>query len=255
MFGGCFYYFSDAFASGNISKRLFQTTFSSEKVVFFCGSQMERGIHTLIQRKRELHLISNGRQTLQEFAQVTALVHPWVTAIHLREKARSAQELWGGIQLLLSARVPPEKLYINDRADVAAAAQIQGVHLAYHSLEPQQVKPLFPRLRIGRSVHSIEEARQAEASGADYLLFGHVYATASKAGQKERGLDELASVTKAVSIPVVAIGGIEPGNVEEVLASGASGVAVMSGILDSVRPAHMAHVYYQHLIKGGDLYR
>lgn len=199
----------------------------------------------------ELHLISNGQLSLAEFADVAALVWPWVTAIHLREKTKTARELLDGIDLILKTGVPTEKLYVNDRADVAVAAGIRGVHLAYHSLEPGQVKAIVPQIRIGKSVHSIAEARHAEASGADYVMFGHVFATESKAGLRGRGLAELADVVRAVSIPVIAIGGMTPENVESVLASGAKGIAVMSGILGAANPACAAEAYCHMLKEGG----
>jgi thiazole tautomerase (transcriptional regulator TenI) len=201
----------------------------------------------MIEGDRELHLISTGRQSLQDFASIAAHIHPWVTAIHLREKTKTAHELWMGINQLLHAGVPRKKIYMNDRADVAAAAQIRGVHLAYHSLAPDQVKSLFPNLRIGKSVHSVEEARLAENQGADYLMFGHVFETASKAGQKARGLGALASIRKAVTIPVMAIGGITPGHVADVLAAKANGIAVMSGILASPEPVRAALAYFHNL--------
>ncbi|MGO0062704.1 thiamine phosphate synthase [Brevibacillus fluminis] len=200
---------------------------------------------------RELHLISNGKLSLTEFADIAALVWPWVTAIHLRERMKTARELLDGIDLLLQAGVPPERLYVNDRADVAAAAGIRGVHLAGHSLEPAQVKAILPRIRIGQSVHSVAEARHAEASGADYVMFGHVFATESKAGLAGRGLAALADVVRTVSIPVIAIGGMTPGNAESVFAIGAKGIAVMSGILGAANPAHAAEAYCRTLKEGG----
>lgn len=235
------------------AKRLFQPLFLRKKWFFAFAALFEltRGGFSLNRENRELHLISNGKLPLAEFADVAAHVWPWVTAIHLRERMKTAQELLDGIDLLRQAGVPPERLYVNDRADVAAAAGIRGVHLAYHSLEPGQVKAILPLIRIGKSVHSIAEARHAEANGADYVMFGHVFATKSKAGLAGRGLAELAEVVRAVSIPVIAIGGITPENAESVLESGAKGIAVMSGILGAANPARAAEDYCRTIKEGG----
>lgn len=201
-------------------------------------------------RDRELHVISNGRKTMREFAEIASHIHPFATGIHLREKARGAKEIWEGVQLLLQYGVPAEKIYINDRVDVAAAAKVKGVQLAYHSLEPHIVKQSFPSLRIGRSVHSPDEGKAMERQGADFLLYGHIFPTGSKPGLQARGIEGLAVLVKEVHIPVIAIGGIDPGNVSAVMGAGAAGIAVMSGILDADEPRLAARQYFEALHKG-----
>lgn len=199
----------------------------------------------------ELHLISNGKQTLQQFADVASLVHPVVQAVHLREKARTARELWDGIHELTVRGVPLSKIYLNDRVDVAWSAGAKGVQLAYHSLPPAQVKKAFPQLRVGRSVHSLDEAREMEQQGADYVIFGHIFPSGSKPGQEARGLEALAEVAQQIQIPVIAIGGIQPENVRDVIKAGAAGIAVMSGILDAGDPLAVARHYREGLLQGG----
>lgn len=83
----------------------------------------------------------------------------------------------------------------------------------------------------GTSVHSVEDAVKAESLGADYLIAGHVFETACKAGLKGRGLSFVEEVSKSVSIPVFAIGGISPNNYKSVLSSGAQGFAIMSSAM------------------------
>jgi thiazole tautomerase (transcriptional regulator TenI) len=198
----------------------------------------------------ELHLISNGKQPLQEFARISAALLPYVDAIHLREKAKTARELAQGIEWLAAAGVPLERIIVNDRADVAAAMGIMGVHLAYHSLDVCQVKKTFPSLRVGKSVHSAAEAVQTEAEGADYLIYGHVFPTNSKAGVPARGTEALSQVVQHVSCPVIAIGGITPSNVQEVMLCGAAGIAVMSGILEAEDPVGKSTAYHHFLHMG-----
>lgn len=201
-------------------------------------------------RERELHVISNGRKSMREFAEIASIIHPFATAIHVREKQRDAKGIWEGVQLLLQFGVPAEKIYINDRVDVAAAARLKGVQLAYHSLGPRQVKQAFPWLRIGRSVHSSDEAKEMARQGADFLLYGHIFPTGSKPGLQARGIEGLTQLVQEVSVPVVAIGGIDPGRIPAVLETGAAGIAVMSGILDAEDPRLAAKRYYEALQKG-----
>lgn len=139
--------------------------------------------------------------------------------------------------------VPPSKLVINDRIDVALAAGAAGVQLAWHSLPPVGARGIAPGLRLGRSVHSQEEAARAGRQGADFCLYGHVFPTACKPGQRERGLAQLEVAVRCSSIPLIAIGGITPGNTRSVLSKGAAGIAVMSGICGATDPAGAAEAY------------
>ncbi|WP_339255129.1 thiamine phosphate synthase [Paenibacillus sp. FSL P2-0136] len=191
----------------------------------------------------EIHVISDGRLHPEKLAELAAAVHPMVDYIHLREKAMSARELLAAAQQMLQAGVPPSKLVINDRIDVALAAGAGGVQLAWHSLPPAAARGLAPGLRIGRSVHSQEEAAEAGRQGADFCLYGHVFPTACKSGQQARGLAQLAEAVRWSRIPLIALGGITPGNAGAVLAQGAAGIAVMSGICGAPDPVAAAMAY------------
>jgi thiazole tautomerase (transcriptional regulator TenI) len=196
----------------------------------------------------EFHLVSNGTMALETFAEIAGLVHGLVSAVHIREKKRTAKDICLGVDHLLGRGVPQGKIYINDRVDVAWALGTKGVHLAGHSLEPGQVKVAIPRIRVGRSVHSVEEAKRMELQGADYLFFGHVFTSQSKPGLEPRGLAELAEVVRSVTIPVIAIGGITPEKAEWVMNAGASGIAVLSGILEADYPLELAKKYAAALV-------
>lgn len=125
------------------------------------------------------------------------------------------------------------RILVNDRLDVALAVQAGGVHLGEKSLRPQEARRLVNSLRrenflIGVSCHSLETAKEAERGGADYLFFGPVFATPSKAGYgAPQGLERLAEVCTAVSIPVLAIGGITLENSASCISAGASGIAAI----------------------------
>ncbi|MHA6529601.1 thiamine phosphate synthase [Paenibacillus sp. BAC0078] len=191
----------------------------------------------------EIHLISDGKLGPERFIALAASVHPLMDYIHLREKHLSARELLSLTEQLIRAGISAAKLIINDRLDVALAAGAGGVQLAWHSLPPAAARAAAPGLRLGRSVHSAEEAAEAGRQGADYCLFGHVFATACKHGQQERGLDLLRAAVRTSSIPLIAIGGIEPGNAGRIVRQGAAGIAVMSGICSSADPVAAAKAY------------
>lgn len=128
-------------------------------------------------------------------------------------------------------------LVVNDRVDVALAAGAGGVHLGGSGLPVEVARRLAPGMVIGASVHSLEEALAAERSGADYLIFGHIFPTGSKPGLAPRGLEALAEVCGRVRVPVLAIGGVTAANAALVRRAGAAGVAVMSAVMAAPDPA------------------
>ena len=123
-------------------------------------------------------------------------------------------------------------LIINDRVDVALAVGAAGVHVGQDDLPCKVVRNLVgDDFLIGVSAHNPEEAREAAAAGADYLGCGAVFGTATKAGVGTLGLERLRSIRQAVSLPIVGIGGVKATNYGQVLATGANGAAIISGIL------------------------
>ena len=122
------------------------------------------------------------------------------------------------------------RVLVNDRLDVAVAAGAHGVHLRADSFAAPRVRACAPApFLIGRSVHSVADAVAATAAGAlDYLIFGSVFETRSKPGRQAAGLAELARVTAATPLPVLAIGGITARRIDEVMAAGAAGAAAIS---------------------------
>jgi thiamine-phosphate pyrophosphorylase len=123
-------------------------------------------------------------------------------------------------------------LIVNDRVDIALACEADGVHLGQEDLPLHAARKLMGDRIIGISTHSIEQAKEAEAGGADYIGFGPMYGTTTKAtGYSARGLEMLRRVREAVTIPIVAIGGITEGNVTEVWQAGADSAAIISDLL------------------------
>ncbi|GMA56755.1 thiamine-phosphate synthase [Alicyclobacillus sacchari] len=153
-------------------------------------------------------------------------------------------DLVGELRASLAVRACHPQLFVNDRVDIAIAADLDGVHLAAKSLPVDTVHALRKRLdltfAVGCSVHASDEAVAAERAGADYVTFGHVFPSASHPGLPPQGLRALERVVEAVSIPVIAIGGIDERNVREVLATGCSGIAVIGAVLAADRPRDAA---------------
>jgi thiamine-phosphate pyrophosphorylase len=114
------------------------------------------------------------------------------------------------------------RVLVNDRLDVALAAEIDGVHLPSNSLPAGRVRPFVSTL--GVSTHSLEEIIAAERAGADFVIFGPIFETP---GKRAVGLEALRRVTSAVSVPVLAIGGIQPSNADLVMLAGAAGFAAI----------------------------
>ncbi|MFB3224685.1 MULTISPECIES: thiamine phosphate synthase [unclassified Exiguobacterium] len=190
-----------------------------------------------------LHLISTGSINPRDGVETFQSLQPYTDQLHLREPNLSATELLDLIDALLAKGYSSDQLTVHDRVDVAHVAGI-GVQLTRRSLRVCDVRRHFPNLIIGKSVHSLAEALAAEAEGADRLLYGHIYPTASKPNVPPRGIDALKQVVTFTTKPVIAIGGITPDRIPEIAATGASGIAVLSGILGQADP-HAAIQRYQ----------
>ncbi|MFP7296964.1 thiamine phosphate synthase [Neobacillus niacini] len=188
---------------------------------------------------------------IELLVEIVSDIHPYITAIHIREKQKRARELFQTVELLTKNNIPLSKIMINDRADVALVTGARGVQLAFHSLDAASVKEKFPKLRIGSSIHSYLEGRKAKEKGADYVLYGHVFHSQSKPGKSPNGLEELKKLSN-LDMDVIAIGGITPVNTEQVLKAGAKGIAVMSGVLEARDPLLAVKAYRNALHNGGE---
>lgn len=168
---------------------------------------------------------------------VSMAVDGGVNMVQLREKDLAGGDL---LRLALDLREVTRGraiLVVNDRVDVALAAEADGVHLGEAGLPVSVVRRLAgDRLLIGCSVHSVEAAVRAEAEGADYLIVGTVFATSSHPEVQPQGMGILRQVRERVGLPIVAIGGISAANAGECMAAGADGVAAISWLLGSADP-------------------
>ncbi len=173
-----------------------------------------------------------------------------VNAVQLREKDLGGKELFElAEQVRRLCDSYKAALYINDRVDVALAVDAAGVQLGKTSLPVATARALLGQQKfIGYSIHSLEEGQQAERSGADFVLFGPVYFTPSKASfGAPQGLTALKKTVEILDLPVYAIGGIRAENAMEVQSAGARGVALISAIISAEKPRDAAQTMVQLL--------
>lgn len=164
-------------------------------------------------------------------------LHAGVTWIQIREKDLGARELLDLVRRAVALANSHDqngggahKIIVNGRMDVAMAAGAAGVHLPAGSIGVDRWRAMAPAgFLIGASCHTMDEVRGAEATGADYALFGPVFAPLSKVSDlAPRGMDRLREAARAVRIPVLALGGITGENAQSCVDAGAAGVAGIS---------------------------
>jgi len=152
-------------------------------------------------------------------------------AIHIRSQLLDTPTLYSLTLALLELHEQTKCwCIVNDRVDIALACGVQGVQLTHKSILVPDVQRIAPALRIGASVHSPDEAKDAEQAGADWCVAGHVFETPSHPGQPRKESNFIPDVVAAVSFPVIAIGGIRPEHVRSLVHRGAHGVAAIRGI-------------------------
>ena len=192
---------------------------------------------------RRLMLVTDGA-ALGEAAgarRIAAAISGGVDIVQLRDRSASPADLLARAQLLsgLLANTP---LIVNDRVDVAMVVGAAGVQLGTGSLPVAEARRLLGRQAlIGRSVHSVQEARLAAAEGADYLVVGTIYPTNTHPDQPPEGPPLLEAVSRVIRVPFFAIGGVTAETVGECIKRGAQGVAVIRAIAGADDPEAAAH--------------
>ncbi|RMG68341.1 MAG: thiamine phosphate synthase, partial [Nitrospirae bacterium] len=164
---------------------------------------------------------------------VKAVLDGGVKWIQLREKELPRREIFYlAEKLRVITRQYRAVFIVNDHPDIALAVEADGVHLGQDDFPPEVARRFMGETIIGHSTHSLKEAVEAEKKGVDYIGFGPIYRTTTKAdADVPKGVELLKEVTKRVSLPVVAIGGIGLERLKEVFSAGAEAVAVASDIL------------------------
>lgn len=169
--------------------------------------------------------------TLEEA--VEAAIRGGVTIVQLREKNCSSREfLETAIQIKKITDAHNIPLIINDRVDIALAVDAAGVHVGQSDFPCEVVRKIVGSDKIvGISVAKVEEAKAAEAAGADYIGVGAMFATGTKANTRSVTMEGLADIRKAVQIPIVVIGGVNETNAAQFRGTGIEGLAVVSAII------------------------
>jgi thiamine-phosphate diphosphorylase len=170
-------------------------------------------------------------------------------ALHLRGPHTRGRDLHDlAAHLREPAALSRSMLLVNDRLDVVLALGLRGGHLGQRSLVPEVARKLLgPGRILGLSVHSGSEALEGKGKVLDYLVAGTVYPSSSHPGGETAGPGRIREIREVTLLPVLAIGGITPGNVVEVMGAGAHGVAVLSGVWGREDPAAAVREYLDAL--------
>lgn len=193
----------------------------------------------------ELIAITDDKHSIDELASKIIQIIDVVDFVHIREKSKKASEVISLINLLKINKVSMEKIVINDRLDIAILSNLSNFHLPSHGLPIASVKEYFPKIRTGQSVHTLFEAKQAQANQADYVLYGHCFETNCKDGIPPNGVNQLIKIKKSLNIPIYAIGGITLDHIQLLKEIQVEGIAVMSGIFSSSDPFKSALQFHE----------
>lgn len=174
-----------------------------------------------------------GRQTLME--QVEAALRGGVTCAQLREKELNLDDfLKEAVEMKALCAQYHVPFIVNDEVEIAVKCGADGIHVGQKDMEAGNVRALVgEEMMIGVSARTVEEAVAAEKAGADYLGVGAMFSTSTKLDAQDVSFETLKAICEAVSIPVVAIGGISKANMMELAGCGADGVALVSAIFSA----------------------
>lgn len=174
-----------------------------------------------------------GKQTLYE--QVEAALKGGVTCVQLREKELDETAfLQEAKELCALCRRYGVPFLVNDNVEIAIACGADGIHVGQEDLAAGEVRRrVGENMILGVSVHTVEEACQAVRDGADYLGLGAVFPTSTKTDVEQMSNETLRAICDAVNVPIVAIGGINRGNILKLAGSGVDGVALVSAIFSA----------------------
>jgi thiamine-phosphate pyrophosphorylase len=168
-----------------------------------------------------------------------------IRCIQYRRKGGARRQFYRDAKMLRDlTRKFGALLIVNDFADAALAVDADGVHVGQDDLPLKETRRIMGGKIVGVSTHNLDEATEAEKGGADYIGFGPIFHTVTKDAGMPKGPDAIAEIKRFISIPIIAIGGIVPGNVTQVFSAGCDGVAISSGIFGGDITANIADLIY-----------
>ncbi|BBO16867.1 thiamine phosphate synthase [Candidatus Brocadia pituitae] len=196
---------------------------------------MENGFFKTFSEVKLYVIISSNlmKKSLEEVLQ--DVIEGGADAIQLREKTMSDHEFLIIARQVRKVTAQSKTVFIvNDRVEIARKADADGLHIGQSDIDITTARNILGHNKIiGVSTHTISQARRAQQSGADYIGAGPVFSTATKSYEPPVGLDYVQQVKKEITIPFVAVGGINIGNVQEVLHAGGRRIAICSAIICS----------------------
>ena len=226
-------------------------SYTLEKIMW---NKLKDKYNKVILGNKKLYLVTNSDKFENDDAfldAVASALKGGVDILQLREKTMPANriiELGKKIKLLCAEY--GATFIVNDRVDIAYVLEADGVHLGQDDMDVESARKILGNNAIiGVSTHAPEQAQKAVADGADYIGMGPVFTTPTKPGRKSVGLEYVEWVSNNVDIPAFAIGGIDPDNVNEVIAHGAKRIAVVRAIINAENPEYAAKQFYSIINK------
>lgn len=187
-----------------------------------------------------LYVLTDGAASIDEFStRIETLVTSGVHVIQLRDKRLADRELLErGRRLVAQTRGTKTLSIMNDRPDLAALAQADGVHVGQEELSVKDCRQIVgPDRLVGVSTHSLDQAQTAVMDGANYIGVGPVFSSRTKSFDHLAGLELVRQVAQSIRLPAFAIGGIDLSNLHRVLSAGLNRIAVSSAICEAASPA------------------
>jgi len=230
-------------------EKLRYTSYTLEKVMW-----AKLAVNKSVIENKKLYLVTNSDKfaTEDEFLDaVASALQGGVDILQLREKNMSAKKILElGKKLKQLCSEYGATFIVNDRIDIAAILQADGVHLGQDDLDVKFAREILgEKCIVGVSTHAPEQALKAVVDGADYIGIGPVFATPTKEGRIPVGLDYVKWASKNIDIPAFVIGGIDEENIDKVINAGASRVAVVRAIINAKSPQKAAEKFCARLNK------
>lgn len=237
-------------------EKLRYTSYTLEKIMWERVSALINDGNNRLNEKK-LYLVTNSDNfaTEDEFLDAVAFaLQGGVDILQLREKNMSAKKVLElGKKLKLLCSEYGAIFIVNDRIDIAALLDAEGVHLGQDDLDVKSAREILGKDKIvGISTHAPEQALKAVADGADYIGVGPVFATPTKQGRIPVGLEYVKWASENIDMPAFAIGGIDENNIDQVLNAGANRVAVVRAIINAKSPQKAAQNFCAKLTKQND---